>query len=77
MVAARLLADNRAVKVIQEREHLYLQDLPSRAPDRYDTVIELQVQGKPKECPGIVHLWQDGVDTGPLADWVRARLESS
>ena len=49
--SARFLAGGRRLKFRQDAEHVIVQGLPPRAPDPRNTVIVLDVKGKPESYP--------------------------
>jgi hypothetical protein len=51
VLSARMIAAGRAVDFRQEDDRLFLENLPRRAPDPYDTVIALELEGRPEGCP--------------------------
>lgn len=67
--SARFLASGQAIDFEQNGHHVHLRGLPSRAPDPYNTVIVLDVDGVPCKDPAIISLWEGGRDTSPLAEW--------
>jgi len=48
---AYLLASGEELSLEQERDRLFLRGLPPRAPDPMDTVVVLEIEGKPKVLP--------------------------
>lgn len=68
VLSARFLADGRPVAFDQLGEHLVLRDLPAQAPDQYDTVIALELEGPPQALPWAQEfLWQG--DAGRMVGW--------
>ena len=68
VLKAYFLADGWAIDFRQEGEDVYLDNLPSQAPDPYDTVIALDVEGAPEACSWARdRLWQG--DAGRMAGW--------
>jgi alpha-L-fucosidase len=68
VLTAYFLADGWPVDFRQEGEDVYLDNLPSQAPDPYDTVIALDVEGTPEACAWAQdRLWQG--DAGRMAGW--------
>jgi len=56
VISARMIATDRAVGFRQEGDRLSLQNLPARAPDPYDTVIALDLEGEPEGYPDFRHI---------------------
>ncbi len=50
VLSAHLLATGEKVKVIQKGDRLFLRGLPRKAPDPYDSVIVMDLEGKPEAC---------------------------
>ena len=46
--AARLITTSKTVAYRQEEDRLILEDLPKKAPDPYDSVIALEIDGQPE-----------------------------
>jgi len=68
VVKAYFLADGWLVDFRQDGEDIYLDNLPLQAPDPYDTVIALDVEGTPEPYAWARdRLWQG--DAGRMADW--------
>ncbi len=68
VVKAYFVADGWAIDFRQEGEDLCLDNLPSQAPDPYDTVIALDVDSVPEACAWAQdRLWQG--DAGRMAGW--------
>jgi alpha-L-fucosidase len=51
VLSARLLATGEKVDFHQKDDRLILQNLPEKAPDPYDTVIALELDGQPERYP--------------------------
>jgi len=50
VLSAHLLATEEKVQVIQKGDRLFLRGLPRKAPDLYDSVIVMELDGKPEAC---------------------------
>jgi len=50
VLSAHLLTTGAKAKVIQKGDRLFLQGLPRKAPDPYDSVIVMELDGKPEAC---------------------------
>ena len=51
VVSARMLATGAKVRCVQEGDWTHLVGLPATAPDPYDTVITLELEGRPEGIP--------------------------
>ncbi|HIE13637.1 TPA: alpha-L-fucosidase [Candidatus Bathyarchaeota archaeon] len=51
ILAAEILANAQKINVVQDGDRVFLLDLPNRPPDPYDTVIKLELDGKPEAYP--------------------------
>ena len=51
VISARMLATGAKVRCVQEGDWTHLVDLPATAPDPYDTVITLELEGQPEGIP--------------------------
>ncbi len=51
VLAAEILTNGQKINVVQEGDRVFLRGLPNRPPDPYDTVIELELDGKPEAYP--------------------------
>lgn len=71
VLSIRLMKDHRALKFVQEGEHIYINDLPIIPPDPYCTVIELEVEGMPKTYPWVLQRLWSGNNISLYADWSR------
>ncbi|RLE98672.1 MAG: alpha-L-fucosidase, partial [Thermoprotei archaeon] len=49
--SAYILTTGEEVKVVQKKDRVFLKGLPRLAPDPYDTVIVLELDGKPEKAP--------------------------
>ncbi|MAE67692.1 MAG: alpha-L-fucosidase [Phycisphaeraceae bacterium] len=67
--SARILGRRGKIRVEQSGLHTVLHDLPARPPDPQCTVIRLDVRGRPREDPSVVHLWEQGRDLESLSAW--------
>jgi len=68
VLRAYFLADGWPIDFRQEGEHIYLKGLPPLPPDPRDTVIVLEVEGKPRPFPWAKdRLWQG--DASRMAGW--------
>ena len=52
VLGAHMLATGKKLPFEQMRDRLFVRDLPSRAPDPIDTVVALELDGKPEAMPG-------------------------
>lgn len=50
VLSAHLLATGDQASVEQQKDRLFIRNLPKKAPDRHDSVIVLELRGKPKAC---------------------------
>jgi len=48
VLSAKILATDKEVDVVQERDRVHLRKLPVKAPDPYDSVIKMELDGKPE-----------------------------
>ena len=68
VLSARYLADDWPIKFEQEGEHITLKGLPTLPPDSRNTVIALEVEGRPKPFGWAKdRLWQG--DASRMAGW--------
>jgi len=68
VLSARFLADGRPVRFEQGDAHVLLHDLPARAPDPYDTVVALELDGPAEALPWAKDfLWQG--DAARMVAW--------
>jgi len=51
VLSARILTTGEKVKFEQKDDRIFLRNLPRKAPDPYDTVIALELDGKPEAYP--------------------------
>ena len=51
VLSARILATGQEVEVTQKGDRVFLRGLPKRPPDPYDTVIAMELDGKPEAYP--------------------------
>jgi alpha-L-fucosidase len=50
VLSAHILPTGAKAKVIQKDDRLFLRGLPTKAPDSYDSVIVMELDGKPEAC---------------------------
>jgi hypothetical protein len=48
--SARVLTTGRKAQVVQKGDRLFIRGLPANPPHPYDTVIALELAGKPEAC---------------------------
>lgn len=48
--SARVLGTRKKARVAQKGDRLFIRGLPKQPPDRHDTVIALELVGKPRGC---------------------------
>lgn len=51
VLSARILATGQEVQVAQKGDRVFLRGLPKKAPDPYDSVIAMQLDGEPEAYP--------------------------
>jgi len=51
VLSAHILATGQEVKVAQQEDRVFLSDMPRKAPDPYDSVIAMELDGKPEGYP--------------------------
>ena len=51
LLKAKFLATGEQLKFEQDKDRIFIRNLPSRAPDPIDTVIALKLDGEPKTTP--------------------------
>jgi len=56
VLSAQILATGKNVKVKQEADRVFFRNLPRKAPDRIDSVIKMELDGKPDIVPSFRHI---------------------
>ena len=56
VLSAQLLATGKNVKVKQEEDRVFFMNLPRKAPDRIDSVIKMELDGKPDVVSSFRHI---------------------
>ena len=51
VLSAHILATGQEVKTVQNDDRVFLKNLPRKAPDPYDSVILMELDGKPEAYP--------------------------
>jgi len=51
VISAHIVANEQEVAITQKEDRVFLQNLPKKAPDRYDSVIAIELDSKPEAYP--------------------------
>jgi len=56
VLSAQLLATGRRIRVEQNQDRVFFKDLPKKAPDPIDSVLRMELDGRPEVVPSFRHI---------------------